>query len=183
MTRVVLALCLLWTWPVAAAEVQHTAVTRSGADYILNLDIVVDMAPAAAYAIITDDDHLSRLADVITESTRLPGGAPAHHRRRIVTRSCILLFCVTTVVVEDVRLSGGRDVSATIVPALSDFSAGSTSWRISAAGRGRTRIQVNARLRPKFWIPPVIGTWLIRRKLHTIASQIASRMEAIAAHG
>jgi hypothetical protein len=29
----------------------------------------------------------------------------------------------------------------------------------------------------------VIGTWLIRRKLHTIASQIASRMEAIAAHG
>lgn len=178
-----MALCLLWSWPVAAAEVQHTSVTRSGADYLLNLSLVVDVAPSTAYAIITDDNHLSRLADVITESTRLPGGTPAHHRRRIVTRSCILFFCVTAVVVEKVRLTDGRDVFTTIVPAPSDFSAGGTHWRVSAAGHGRSRIQVSARLRPKFWIPPVIGTWLIRRKLQSIAGQIATRMEAITAHG
>lgn len=182
MIRRLLAVCLLWPLSALAGHVERAAVTRSGNMYFLNLVVMVNVDHDAAYAMITDDDHLSQLTGVIISSSRLSSG-PTQYRRRIVTRPCILFFCVTAVAVEDVRPSAGQAFTTSLVPSLSDFSAGGAFWSVSQAGTGRSRVDVDARLQPKFWIPPLIGPWLIRRKLVQIGRQITTHMELAAVHG
>ena len=59
---------------------------------------------------------------------------------------------------------GGGLIEALTVPALSDFRRGIYRWRLQSEN-GATRMQFTALLEPDFWVPPVIGPWLIKRKL------------------
>ncbi len=46
-----------------------------------------------------------------------------------------------------------------------------------------TRLTYEARFQPKFWLPPLISTWAIKRKLIDSAETIGLRIEYLAKHG
>ena len=60
---------------------------------------------------------------------------------------------------------GNAHVRATIVPESSDFESGQASWDLVVAD-DVTYMQFSTSFDPSFWVPPVIGKWLIKREMN-----------------
>jgi hypothetical protein len=82
--------------------------------------------------------------------------------------------------VEDIRENGSDMVVATVNPARSDFSSGRSEWKILPAGAGQTRIVLRRTLEPSFWVPPLIGPWVIKNKMVQELSVMLERLEQYA---
>ena len=129
---------------------------------------------------VTDHDHLFLLNDIVLESTLLTRPDAPVKKRRVVMHICILFFCRNMKLVESLQEIGGNELIATVVPAESDFRSGKTEWRIMPAGAAQSRLQLHSTFQPGFWVPPVIGPWLIRKKMEQEISVMMQRLEQYA---
>jgi hypothetical protein len=122
-------------------------------------------APAPSVrAVLVDYAHIDRLNPDITESRLLPAPAPGVARVRTVIEACAMFFCRSLTRVEDVRPHGETGLRSDMVPAQSDFEAGTSYWLFEPEAGG-TLLSYQATLEPKFWVPPVIGPALVTRSL------------------
>ena len=176
-----LALLVALAWPAwcLAGAIEDAEVQYKNGLYILVLAADLDADFDAVYAIVTDYDQLERISRTLIEATRLPSEDSGHLRRRLVTNTCILIYCKRAVLVEDVEEQGEHTILATVVPELSDFRSGRTEWRVRSLGEGRSRIELNAQMEPGFWIPPVVGPWLIRKKMLNEARDTVTQIEKL----
>ena len=71
-------------------------------------------------------------------------------------------------------------IVTTVVPGESNFADGRAEWLIEAVDDSHTRISVNARQTPTFWIPPVIGPMLLRHVFLREVQETRSNIERIA---
>ncbi|GEM_PF-5034809 len=92
-----------------------------------------------------------------------------------------LLFAVAVGAgqVQDVIESQDGTVMALLVPALSDFRYGYARLNLWQEPEG-TRILIRAEVEPDFWIPSLIGPWLIKRKLLSETLETVDRLEQLA---
>ena len=176
-------LVLLLIFPVFGAhagEVQTTSVEYSEGVYSLELDAIVLAEHASVYKIVTDDNNLYRLSNVLIESTLLSDINAQIKRRRLVTKTCILFFCFKTTLVEEVEEIDDTLIIATIDASQSDFEFGKTYWQITPEESGVTRIHYQSEIKPSFWIPPVIGPWVVKRKMLKEAMETIDQLELLA---
>ncbi|MGH8119395.1 MAG: SRPBCC family protein [Gammaproteobacteria bacterium] len=145
--------------------------------YTVKFDGRLAAAPADVYRLVTDHDHLYLLNDIVLESRLLTRPDAPEQQRRVVLHICILFFCRNMKVVESLLENGSDELVATIVPAVSDFKTGRTVWRITPAGTALSRIQMDSTFQPGFWVPPVIGPLLIRKKMEHEMSVMIMRLE------
>lgn len=178
--RLVLVIVLTWPLSCAAGKVIRAEVHHKAGRYTLVLAADLDADRAAVYAIVTDYDRLELISRTLVEASRLPSEDPSRERRRLVTNTCILLYCKKAALVEDVERNGTDTIYATIVPELSDFRSGWTEWRLSEQGDGRSRIDLHAEMEPDFWVPPLIGPWLIKQKMLNEARDTVEQIEKLA---
>jgi len=80
--------------------------------------------------------------------------------------------------VQDVTLVDSHTVVAVMVPGAGDFRGGNARWKITADGAA-TELQFSETFEPDFWVPPVIGTWLIERELVREVAETATYIEGI----
>ena len=64
-------------------------------------------------------------------------------------------------------------------PERSDFEYGLETWRLMDSGQG-TRVRYTHELKTRFWVPPLIGVWAIRRELKADALKAGQRIEQMA---
>lgn len=178
MRRAAIALCLLPALPALANETVQASASHEHGSYHLQLEAEIEADFARVYALVTDFDHMSRLNPAILESAAL--AAPDGERRRFRLRSCILFYCLKARVTERIERVGGEVIIATVVPEESDFSAGRSEWRLTPVAAGRTRIRLETEVTPSFWVPPLIGPWLIQRKLQEEGRATVRRIEELA---
>ncbi|MGB5606793.1 MAG: SRPBCC family protein [Gammaproteobacteria bacterium] len=148
-----------------AGEILELHVEHAAGVYGVSLDARIDAPVAHVQRLVTDYAHLSAINPSILESRVLRVIAPDTHRVHSLLRVCILIFCKEMIQVQDVRQHGGGLIEALTVPALSDFRSGVYRWQLLPEDTA-TRMRFSAQLEPDFWVPPVIGPWLIKRKLH-----------------
>jgi hypothetical protein len=146
----------------------------------VDLDMVVNATVASVQAIVTDYDGLHRLSSSIIESRRLPPSATDAERRRVVYRACFLIYCFTAIMVEAVRYPSPGQMVSIVEPEGSDFRAGTSEWEFSQVGEAQTRVRFHSQLEPSFWVPPVVGPWIIKRKMLTAARETGVRIEQLA---
>ncbi|HEY7840585.1 MAG TPA: hypothetical protein VIC61_03370 [Gammaproteobacteria bacterium] len=182
MKRLAPALCMLCSLTAAAGQVSRAEVSHDKGTYHLLLDVELNADLAPVYAIATDFENLYRISPTIIESARLPSPGPGLERRKMVLRTCILFFCFDADFVEDAELVG-HTIITTIVPEQSDFKSGRTTWEMSSRGPGLSRIVLETKVVPAFWIPPVIGPWLIKKKMMEEGRVTIERIEELASHG
>jgi hypothetical protein len=176
-----LTLCLLATASAPRAGVVSRVETRhESGRYALELDMDLDAPPARVQALALDHDGLHRLSSAIVESQRLPPLATDPERRRVVYRACFLIHCFTATMVESIRFPGPGHIHTDVEPALSDFRAGHSDWYLTPLSGGRTRVTMQVELEPRFWVPPVVGPWLIKRKMLKAAEETGHKLEALA---
>ena len=170
--------CLVHAGDIKQAEVQYEA-----GHYMLAINSVIDVQMNHVRPLVTDYDQLTRLNDALIESALLVDSGNGQKRRRLVWRSCVLVFCFTVTLVEDVIESEDGNVLTivtTIDPSQSDFTYGETRWLIVGEPDQRTRIQLNGDYIPSFWVPPVVGPWLLKRKLLHEAQNTVQNIETLA---
>ncbi len=151
-------------------------VRRDGDRYRVNVDAHIDTSPAQVFALIRDFDHLNRLHKSVVESTIL---SVQENEARVFVRmqGCILFFCRTVTQMLDFRSDPqGRYMVATMDPAESDFKYGRMRWELQATARHTTHLRYQADLIPDFWVPPLIGPWVVKRRLLGVALEMTDAL-------
>jgi Polyketide cyclase / dehydrase and lipid transport. len=178
--KLVTFLLLIAFLPVAAGEIQHASVMYERGVYTVDFVAQVTAGQPEIYRLITDHDHLHRLNGNILESALIDTPDETLKRRRVVMHVCILFFCRDVRLVEKLRENGVDEVIATVVPSQSDFRTGKTLWQVMPVTADKTRLRLQSKFQTVFWVPPVIGPWLIRKKIVQEMSQMINRLEQYA---
>jgi hypothetical protein len=176
-------LLLFFVGHACGGEIRQASVQYADGVYHVEFDALVYAGQPEIYTLLTDYNHLYRLNDTIKESAVISEQGKLARKYRMRLQSCILFFCRSVVMVEDVVENGQDQVTTTIDPAQSDFSTGQSTWSILPAGTGLTSIRLSRNLVPAFWVPPVIGPWAIKRKMTDELVVLLERLELYAGKG
>ena len=167
---------LLFPYALSAGEILDSKVTHDGVVYRLSITARVDAPLAVVYQLITDFTNLSAINPSIEESQVLASEDARRQRVRSVIKVCILVFCKRVEQVQDVNLIDSRTLEATMVPGAGDFRGGLARWEFTPDGDG-TLLHFTEVFEPDFWVPPVIGPWLIEKKLVNEVAETAMYIE------
>ena len=78
-------------------------------------------------------------------------------------------------------LLGNGHLHADVIPSESDFKYGHADWRMTVEGKG-SRLLFSAALTPDFWVPPLIGPYVIKKKMREEAIETVLGLERLAAN-
>jgi carbon monoxide dehydrogenase subunit G len=145
-----------------AAQVEGITVTHRDDGFKITFDAVVDAPTRQVYEVLADYARLGKLSPVITAISVDVAPSGRGQRVRSVIKTCVWFFCRQIVQVEDVMEPDANTIIAHIVPGAGDFESGSFIWRVTNEGP-HTRLHYEATRVAAFWIPPLIGPWVIRR--------------------
>lgn len=175
MVKPLIALCFLVPAVVMAGSLESIAVDRKGNSYSVSMIANLDTSADKAWGVLADLDALPKLNDAIHQISYSPSPDQlASSRAASVIRLCVLFFCKNLNQTQDLYHQPNH-LHAKVIADLSDFHYGYGDWKI-VDHHGSAQLHFNSSLEPKFWIPPLIGPWVIRRKL---ASEAVVTMENI----
>ena len=163
----------------SAGDLTELQVTENGGVYHVRMVMVVYVPAKYVRDVLTDYAHIYRLNPSITESEILPSPEQGVVRVRTLMRGCVTFFCQDVGRVEDVRELETGDLRAEIVPELSNLRSGSAGWKIQPLGE-HTQVTYQADMEPDFFVPPVIGSYFVKRNIRKEIMTSFTRLECIA---
>lgn len=171
-TLLVLAPALL------AAEIVHTEVAHKDQRYHVSFEVLLDAPVERLWRHLTDYERLVRLSDRVIESRVLSAG---HEPLRvyIALRPCVLIFCRTIQRTVDVQFIADGHILSLADPQHSDFQYSLERWQIEAHGQ-RTRLRYTGEVEPRFFVPPLIGPWLMKRVIRDELETTVNKLELLA---
>lgn len=165
-----------------ASTLEHLQVTHVGKRYQVVMHARMQTSAQRAYAVFTDFPRLPEINDAIIKAKPIAGGQDGAQRLHTQVRVCVLRFCWVLDQIQDMHVRPPQDVTADIVPEHSNLRFGRASWRIWDED-DHANLVFEAVLEPDFWVPPLIGPWVIERKLRQEAIDTAEGIERIANAG
>lgn len=174
--RCLVAVLMLIPAAALAGDILASSVSHDGSVYTLSVTARIDAPLDTVYRSITDFNHLATINPAIEESQLLATPTPDTRRVRSVIKVCILMFCKRVEQVQDVTLLEGYAIKAVILPQDGDFRSGVAYWQLTGSGTSTEMLFTNT-FEPDFWVPPVIGPWLIKRKLIQEVAETAMYIE------
>ncbi len=165
---------------VPATGIESSEIRRDGDRYLVRVASVINAPATRIRGLLTDYPHFHRIHPTIQESRWLKKHPDGRDRVYILSRICVLIFCFDIDQITDFQLRPEGDLQGNIVPAGSDFHYGRLYWRIRESKRGTTHIMFSAEVEPSQWIPPLIGPWILKKKLHELAVGTVINLERLA---
>lgn len=172
---VLLALSLVWVaaggsdaLPAVADDEVH--VQRAGKGFVVDVVLHAPVAPALAWAVLTDFDHMasfvpnlrsSRVVERGEQSLQVAQAGTARHG----------FVAIEFESVREIRLVGQREIHA---HGLSGSARHMDSVMRIDGEPGGTRMQYHAEVEPDFWLPPLLGPAWIR---HEMAEQFSAILQ------
>jgi hypothetical protein len=175
---VVLALAL-GTATLRAADLREVTVEKDEDRYQLTSETWFDASASELYRVLTDYDLFTQFSSVFVESRNLEAGANGRPRYFTRMEGCMLMFCKSFVRIGELTLWPTRKIIATADPEESDFYYSRERWTLKPDGDG-TLLIYEFELEPSFWVPPVIGPFVMKRVLKAGAVNAVDRIEALA---
>jgi hypothetical protein len=163
----------------AAGTFPTLEISEQSGNYRIRMAALIHAPAQFVFEVLTDYRHIYRLNPAITQSAILPSPHEGTVRVRTRMEGCILFFCRDIDRVEEVREVGGGHLQTVIIPEYSDFTSGSADWRIHPLGN-YSRIVYEAQVTPAFFIPPVIGSYFVKRALGEAVRTSFVRLECVA---
>ena len=162
-----------------AGEILNVAVEHFDQRYVVEIDARFAASPERLRALLTDYAHLQRINDSIRRSEVIEVNSPQHHCVLTEADVCVAVFCKHIVQVQDVSVLPDGSILATVRPTRSDFTYGVARWDFWQEPAG-TRMRFRSEIEPGFWVPPLIGPWLIQRALHAETLKSVNNLERLA---
>ncbi len=163
---------------IGAATLEATVSYNAGR-FSLYAVSLIDLPEPRVRATLTHYENLPRVNGGIQAVEVLRRDPDGGVRMRVRSRVCILFLCQHYHWEQEVRTQSDGAILAVIDPKVSDFRDGWARWRLTPMGQ-RTRMVFDAELVPDFWFPPLIGPWLIKRKLYGEVLETAQGVERLA---
>jgi hypothetical protein len=160
----------------AASDTEEFSVTEEDGEYRLRITEVLDAPADYVHRVITDYRRAYRINPAITEVEILPSDDADVTRVRNHSEHWVGPFCFKIDWVGDINEVQPGHLRVVTVPELSSFESGSAYWRIVSVGE-RTRVIHESSLKPKFFIPPVIGDLLMKKYLQKDTLATFKRIE------
>jgi hypothetical protein len=173
-----LAVLLLGPAGAAAGDIMEASVTKAGGRYDVAIRARIEAPRDAVYRAITDYANLASINPDIEVSEVLVTNDAGVSAVRTVIQVCILVFCKRVEQLQHVTHPDADTIEAVIIPEGSDFRSGFARWRLSSPTAMTTELQFANTFEPDFWVPPVIGPWLIQQKLVREVAVTAAYIEA-----
>ena len=167
---------------IAAGQVKESRVDHDAGVYNLSFDLVIDKNIDDVRRVVTDNNGLTQLSNILVESRELSAPKSGLKQRLLVARVCILLICRQVKLVERVKSIGPDEFITTVIPKPSDFKSGTLHWQLTKLADHKTRLEFYGKEEPDFWIPPVIGPILVKRLLERETTVIINNIENLPAH-
>lgn len=169
------ALCSSTAWSV---EIEWVSVVKSGKTFSTEAIFLVQAPQDAVVGAITAFDRLSELNPaVLSSSAELRETGKVRVTTQI--RDCISFFCRSVTLVEDVQFDAAGNLRSQIVSEGSDFADGTAVWQFDTVGK-KTRVRYRSQVRPKFWLPPLLGSAAFRHALGRQIRVSATNIEILA---
>ena len=161
--------------PAAAAVIETMQVEREHDRYTIAASMRLAVSQRQAFRAASDYERLPEFNPSVIASQRLPG-----ERLRSTIRLCVALFCKRIEQVMHYQQTPPDSIAMQVVPGAGDIKAGFADWTFSAEDANTTRMVFAAEIQPDFWVPPLIGPYLIARELRRQARVTAESIERLA---
>jgi hypothetical protein len=163
------------------ATIDTLEVSRERGRYQLYAETYLAAPPEEIYEVLLeyDDNAFQRISSVYKESRYME---PADDGTPIIfTRmeGCMLFFCKSMSRVERLEADEPEAIRTYTLPEQSDFSYSRSEWLLEPSADG-TRMTYILIMEPNFWVPPIIGPWLVRRVLSVGGLHAIERIEMLA---
>ena len=149
-----------------AAETVEVQVEQEDGAYHIYFEILLDAPKPRVETILSDYENFDELSPGIVSSeilSGLPGDAATVD---ITLRPCVWILCKKMRKVTNANINAYGAIVYTTIPESSDFKFGKEHVIIKRGKTpGQTRVTYNAKLIPKFFVPPLLGSWLIRKHI------------------
>lgn len=179
LTLVVLTIIVFQSNDARAFDFIDTEVIEENGIFRIKVSAIIDAPPDYIRYVLADAAHIYRLSPSIIESEVLLSTPAGEKQVRTRLLSCTSLFCREIERVDVVRMLNSGDFEAEIIPELSEFKSGKASWKINPLD-GDSYVVYDAYLEPDFYIPPIVGTRVVRQNLLDEFSTTFIRIEKIA---
>jgi len=167
------------SWVVCAATLESVIVTYDSGRYSLEADAFLDAPREAIFAVLTDYDRFGRISSAYKEYGFLdpaPDGTPIVFTRM---EGCVLIFCRSLRRVELLQSTVPAFIRTVTLPERSDFRHSVSEWWLEPETNG-TRITYHLEMEPDFWVPPIVGPWILQRRLKRGGAAAVERIERLA---
>ncbi len=171
--------CVLWAMACVAGTVYMASVSHQDGVYFIEVDALVNVPEPQVRELLTDYNNLDKVNPAIEVSEIVKMREPGDYRVRTETEACVWFYCMRVRQVQDVIEAYDGTVTAIIIPQLSDFRKGYARLNLWQEPGG-TRVLIRSEVEPDFWIPPLIGPWLIKRKLKSETLETVQNLEQVA---
>lgn len=164
-----------------AAELLEFEFERDRQRYEVVSSAYIDVPPEGVYIVLTDYAQLHRVSSLVVESANL--GLDKAGRQLVYThnKGCLAMFCRSLEKVEHLEAEPYSLITTTALPERSDVAYSHSEWRLRKEGRG-TRLDYHLITDINFWVPPVIGNYVLSRWLKKGAARAIKRIEYYAWH-
>lgn len=170
---------LLHSFASWSAELRDVQVELRDERYHLFSETYLDVSREALYEVLTDFEQFEKFTSVIVEARNTEpdeNGQPGFYTRM---EGCVLLFCKSLIRNGYLILIPSMEIVAISIPEESDFKFSRERWQLIDFGDGTIMIY-DFEMEPAFWVPPVIGPYVIQRALRSGAERAVDRIEKLA---
>ena len=177
--RLLLACVAVGVAGAAAGTLERVEAWNRSDRYGVLLEALVDVPADTVRTQLTDYQRLGRINPAIKKAQILSAPRTGVQRLRTVIELCVWKLCGKLDQVQDMELSADGDLLATLVPGRGSFRAGWARWHIEPRGAGAF-VRFDTELEPGFFVPSVIGPWLIARMMRREALITIDGLERLA---
>lgn len=164
---------------ISGAVLQSVEVTHLGKRYQLISQSQLNAPREAIFDVLTDYERFGRISRAYTEFGYLdpaPDGTPVIHT---TMEGCVLFFCKSLRRVELLETREPGFIRTVTLPEQSDFLYAVSEWDLEPHGSG-TLVTYRLEMEPDFWIPPLIGPWILKQRLESGGRRAVDRIERLA---
>lgn len=172
------ALCC-WSGVAGAAEMRSVDVQYENSRYTMQSEVWFNAPLEQVYAVFSRWDLSTQFSSAIVKSNDLAPDEQGRPQYFVRNRGCLLFFCMTFERQGHVESEPNAVLRAFANPETSDFLVSNESWTFTPENGG-TVVVYEMLMQPKFWVPPGIGPYIIKRKLRNDGGDAIERIEAIA---
>lgn len=162
-----------------AAEMRSVDVDYTDGRYTMVSEVWFDATVEQVFEVFRRWDLSTQFSSAIVESADVEADELGRPQFYVRNEGCVLFFCKSFVRRGYVEFEPNVVLRAYTNPEISDFLLSDETWRF-VADSGGTAVSYHILMKPKFWIPPVIGPYLIKRKLKSNGGRAVDRIETIA---
>jgi hypothetical protein len=160
-----------------ASQIISSSAEYENDRFIIKISAVVQAKPKDVFKLLTDYPNLTKISPKIIESKIIKTGSEATIVKTIA-KGCVWFFCREVINTQITTFVINKSIQSTTIPDQSDLEFGKMLWDVKKVG-DNTQIDYYAELDPKFFVPPLIGSYFVKKSMLKEAEAFVDSIEKL----